>query len=395
MPNDRSNAGKRRIKVKNKPGLYYRLDPRGQRRYEFSYTDSTGYRRWKTIDGDLKDAEDQRNELIRRMRRGERVAPSKATLAEIANAWLTDQTQIRPRTREKYEGAIRVHIIPRIGHVRISNLAEEHLLHLIRDMQAAGYAAWTIRGVLTPLGRILRHAVRHGQLASNPMQRLERGERPVVGRRDQRVLERAEIAALLLAATPKYRPLLATAIFSGLRLGELLGLVWRDIDLEHGFIHVRKQLDRDGQRTTPKTPQAVRDVVLMPTLGKVLREHRLASTYSQDNDPVFASTRGTPLYFRNVELRGLDNAANRAGLNSPDRQKLRLHDTRHTFASLLIAEGLDIVTVSRQLGHASPDITLRIYANLFDQKRHAERTRTLMEHSFGQLLADSRSVDLK
>src|SRR5207245_2046428 len=103
-------------------------------------------------------------------------------------------------------------------------------------------------------------------------------------------------------------------------------LTWRDVDFDGGFIRVRKQLDRDGTRVVPKTPQAVRDVVLMPALARVLRKHRLRSTHSGDDDPVFASERGTPLAYRNVERRGLDAAATRAALNGPGRLKLRLHD---------------------------------------------------------------------
>lgn len=74
-----------------------------------------------------------------------------------------------------------------------------------------------------------------------------------------------------------------------------------------------------------------------------------------------------------------------------DRPKLRTHDLRHTFASMLISAGADVVTVSRQLGHASPDITLRIYAHLFDASRHADRTRGLLEEEFGGLLWDAAS----
>ena len=133
-----------------------------------------------------------------------------------------------------------------------------------------------------------------------------------------------------------------------------LGLVWGDIDLEQGFVRVRKQLDRDGTRVEPKTPQSKRDIVLMPALARILREHRLGSPFSLASDFVFASARGTGLYFRNVERRGLDAAAAAAGLNDGDRPKLRMHDLRHSFASMLISSGADVVTVSRQLGHASP-----------------------------------------
>jgi integrase len=265
---------------------------------------------------------------------------------------------------------------------------------LIAEMQRAGFAGWTIRGALVPLGRVLRNAERRGLIGSNPMLRLERGERPSVGRREQRILSGAEIQHLLDAADARYRPILATAAFTGLRLAELLGLVWAEVDFDEGFVRLRYQLERGSNlRVEPKTPQAVRDVVLMPSLGNLLREHRLASSFSGDSDFVFASTVGTPLAYRNVERRGLGAAADRAGLNI-DRPRLRLHDLRHCFASILISHGHDIVSVSRQLGHASPDITLRVYAHLFDQARNADRMRDQMQAAFGDVLdAENRSVE--
>ena len=204
-----------------------------------------------------------------------------------------------------------------------------------------------------------------------------------------RVLDREGIAALLDAARPRYRLLLATALFTGLRLGELLGLTWADIDLKAGVIRVRKQLAREGNRVKPKTPRALRDVILMPALAHLLREHRLASPYSQDEEFVFASARGTPLLPRNVERRGLHVAAEGARLNGNGRPNLRFHDCRHTFASLLIAEGLNVVYVSHQLGHADPAITLRVYAHLFDAAEHAQRATEALEARFGKSLASS------
>ena len=158
---------------------------------------------------------------------------------------------------------------------------------------------------------------------------------------------------------------------TGLRIGELLGLTWDDVDFDTGVAHVRKQIDRTtGQRVTPKTSRSQRQVVLMPALGGMLRRHRLASPHSLGGDFVFASISGRPLHYRDVVRRGLDKAASKAGLNPPGVAKLRFHDLRRTYASLLISEGLNVVFVSRQLGHASPDITLRVYAHLFDQAEH-------------------------
>jgi integrase len=201
-----------------------------------------------------------------------------------------------------------------------------------------------------------------------------------------RILSRDEIESMIRAATPAYRPLLATAVFTGLRQGELLGLTWGDIDFESAVLRVRKAMSRDGQRTQPKTPQAIRDVVLMAALLRVLREHRLASRYSADTDLVFCSSAGTPLNHRNVSRRGLELAVRTAGLERTDLPKLRFHDLRHTFASLLIAHGANVVYVSRQLGHASPDITLRVYAHIFDAAEHAQRTTALLDAQFGDVL---------
>ena len=351
---------------------------------------SVGHRRFKTVPGNLADAQAALDEISTRLRRGDRIVPSRVTLAQLSKEWLDGQAQLRPRTREKYDGAIRCHIVPTLGHLKVTQVTEDHILALIAGMRERGLAAWTIRGTLTPLGRILAYGVRRGHLAANPMSRLERGERPAIEPTEKRILNRDEIQALLAAASLKYRPLIATAAFTGLRLGELLGLVWTDVDFDAGYLHVRKQLDRSGHRVAPKTKKAVRDVVLMPALGRVLREHRLASPYSADTDPVFASAAGTPLGYRNVERRGLHAAADAAGLNAPGLPKLQLHHLRHTFASILVSEGLDIVTVSRQLGHATPAITLAVYAHLFDQERHADRTRKAMEERFGSVFRRHR-----
>jgi integrase len=145
---------------------------------------------------------------------------------------------------------------------------------MIAELRTAGYAGWTIRGILVALSRILGTATRRGLIPANPVRKLERSERPSVTRREMRCLSREEIGKLLAAALPTYRSILATAIFTGLRLSELLALTWADVDFAAGVVRVRKQLARNGERVDPKTAAAVRDVVLMPALAKVLRAHK-------------------------------------------------------------------------------------------------------------------------
>jgi integrase len=295
------------------------------------------------------------------------------------------QTHLRPRTHELYTTAFRRHLVPRLGTFRLDEIDEDAIAVLIAELQASGLSGWTVRNILVPLGRILSHAVRRRLIAENPMSRLERRERPQVMQREMRILQPAEIEALLAAATPSYRTLLAVAIFSGLRQGELLGLQWQDADLVAGLLHVRRQLDRNGSYSRPKTPRAVRSVVLMPSLVTLLEEHRASAAFSRPTDPIFATATGRPMYYRNVSRRGLGAALERAGLVHVGAPRPRFHDLRHTFASMLIGEGLNVLYVSRQMGHASTKMTLDTYTHFFDQAEHAQHARAQLEKNFGRI----------
>jgi integrase len=385
MQRERSNAP-RRQKVASHP-VYFRLDARGRRSYEHDYYDSDGRRRWKSGFGTIREAVASREGLHVRIRRGERVVPSRATVAELVSEWLELPHDLRPRTFEKYEGALRVHVVPRIGRIRVTDLDRDDIASLVAAMKQANKANWTIRGTWTPLKLVLDYAVERGVIPFNPMSLVSRRERPKGGRREYRVLSSDEIGALIAAADAPYRVILATAVFAGPRINELLALVWDEVDFDAGFLNVRYQLERaTRQRVALKTQGSRRAIVLMPTLAKLLREHRLASPHSQSGDYVFTSYTGTPLSDRNVSQRGFAPAVARAGLNGPTKLPLTFHDLRRTFASLLIAGGEDVVQVSRQLGHSSPKVTLDIYAHLFDAARHSTEMRQRLESSFGTLL---------
>jgi integrase len=395
-------APARRVRVAKHPGIYYRETPAG-RRYEITFLDSDGRRRWQTIDGGLREAEAALGELRSRLHRGERVAPTKITFAELAETWLENQRgKLRPKTITLYDGYLQRHVLPRLGRLRVIEITVDDVARLIGEMQRGiyyeqragrfvkrerktGYAAWTIRGVITVLGRVLGHAARRGLIPENPVRKLERGERPRVARRDLRVLDRDEIGRLLDQAPHKYRTLLATAVFTGLRQGELLGLTWQDLDLTAGLVRVRRQLDRQGQLVEPKTSAAKRDVELMASLVAMLKQHKqqaFAHGRAKPADFVFASEAGTPLGYRNIARRGLEPALNRAGLI----RRVRWHDLRHAYASLLIAQGANVGYVARQLGHTSARITLDVYQHEFDRAEHGQRTRDALEASFGHLL---------
>jgi hypothetical protein len=156
----------RRTKT-NRRGIYYR-DTANGRRYEITYLDSDGRRRWQVVPGILRDAEAALADIKDRQRKGERVAPTKATLGEVADAWIAAQTNLRPNTVKIYTWGIDKHIKPRLGKRRIADVTTDDVSDLIADLQAAGLKPWSIRAVMTPLSRILGHSTRRGTIGSNP-----------------------------------------------------------------------------------------------------------------------------------------------------------------------------------------------------------------------------------
>lgn len=260
-----SERNPRRVNVER--GIYFRKTA-GGRRYEIGYQGSDGRWRWQVVEGGLKQARALRGEIISKLARGERVSPSRQAFAEVADAWLGTKTRLAPRTRQRYEEILRVHLLPPFAARRISDICEDDVVRLIAEAQAAGSSAGTARKALVVLSGVLNHAVRRGMISANPVKRLQRGERPMVERREMRILDSDGIGRLLAAADDRYWSLLATALFTGLRLGELLGLTWADVDLAVGHLKVRKQLDRGGARVRPKTERAIREVELMPALAR-------------------------------------------------------------------------------------------------------------------------------
>ncbi|MFL5911207.1 MAG: tyrosine-type recombinase/integrase [Gaiellaceae bacterium] len=354
---------------------------------ELQNGDLRGRLRWQALVGGIRNARTARAHVEAPNERGTEGGVERPSFSELGEEWLAAQTHLRSRTHDLYRTALRRHLAPRIGATPIAEVDEDAIAAVIAELQEQGLSGWTIRGILVPLGGVLNYAVRRRLIPDNPIRRLERRERPCVVRREMRILQPNEIDALLLAATPPYRPLLATAIFTGARQSELLGLQWADIDFDGGVVHVRRQLDRSGGYTQPKTPKALREIVLMPSLAALLRQHRFGSPYSAAADPVFATTTGRPMYYRNVTRRGLVAAITKAGLAREGEPRLRFHDLRHTFASLLIAQGLNVVFISRQLGHASPSMTLDVYGGLFDRAEHARRAVEGLEAAFSAMIA--------
>ncbi len=382
-------------------GIYKRKTHDGVTRYEVAYVDSDGRQRWRTVPT-LREARTLRADLVSKVARGDRVAPVRITFADFADAWLTrQQSRLRPTTFELYGSYLRLNLKPRLGGRQLQSITVDDVASVIGEMQKGiryvgraeqlewvegkPFAGWTIRGVLVVLGRVLASAAREGLIPSNPVRRLEKGERPIVRPRAFPSLDKAAVGRLIRAAPEKYRTLIALSVLTGLRQSEALALQWRDVDVQAGVVRVSRQLDRQGNLVEPKTQAAVREIPIPPSLGRMLTAEKaraFSRGVAKGEDFVFSSANGTPLGHRNIVRRGLEKALEAASL--PD---LTWHDLRHVAASMLIAEGASVAYVSRVLGHANPSITLSIYAHEFARAEHADRTRERMEQAFGDLLS--------
>jgi integrase len=358
-----------------------------------------GRPRFRTLEAtDLADARRERELLQAGARTGGLPLSPQLTFAEVAARWLADfeakvvAGERRDRTLDLYRSQLRHHLLLRLGRRRLTLITPDDVVTLLHELQADGLAPWTVKRILGALSCVFTFALRRNYIATHPFHRLERDERPHPLRSNQRVLTQGELAKLFAACPRRYRPLLATGAYTGMRLSEVLGLSWADVDFAAGVVHVRHQLARGRRgvpphRIAPKTRASVREIPLLPQLAAVLRHHKHNSRFTNGSDYVFATARGTAFLHHNVSKRVLRRAAADAGLDRGER-RLRFHDLRHTFASHLIIDiRLDVAQVSAILGHARTSMTLDTYTHLFEEARHGADVRAqLAQSAFANLL---------
>jgi integrase len=247
-----------------------------------------GRLRFRTVGFDLAAARRERLALIAATREGKLPVSPRLRFETVAGWWLerfeakVAAGERHPRTLEAHRYQLDRHLIPALGRRRIASLTVDDVAELLHRLRRTGRSAKTSASALATLQSVLRFARRCGWIVADPVERLEHDERPRPQRRRQRVLGRAEIERLLADCPQRDRLMLATVLFTGLRISEMLGLVWDDVDLAAGVIHVRAQLSRahrgaPAQRVAPKTPASVRDVPLVPQLARLLSAHKQAS----------------------------------------------------------------------------------------------------------------------
>ena len=364
------------------PGITYRLRKDGSRTY-CVYVQGKQH----PVDGGERDALELQGKLRGLAAQGQRIAPTKVKISELGEEWLLTKTRLRESTLTDYRADLDSVIVPRFGHLKPAQVTVDAVAAFIRELEARGLSGARIKNILKPLKGTLDLAVRRGLLAQNPLGLLTSDERPKASAREHHVWSPEEITGLLAGARKlgakasskyDYTVLLMVAIYTGLRISELLGLRWCDVDLKDACIHVRHQVSRKGKLVVPKTAKAVRRVPLASKMVATLTKHKLASEHSKDEDFVFPSNRGTPLNARNVVTRGFEPALREAGL-STTQPKITFHDLRHAFASIMIERGAISTDLAEVMGHRDSRTTEGIYIHLFNRERMDDKVRAAMQ----------------
>ena len=343
-------------------------------------------RRFHTVRGTRRDAEKELASLLHALATGTYIDAPNMTVAAFMEQWLTDYAKpsTAPRTFERYAEIVAHHIAPVLGMLPLSQMRPAHIVAAERLWQEAGLSASTVLKFHRLIREALHHAVQWQLLSVNPADAVTP---PRVDRREMRALSPEQASALLAQARgTEFEAPISTALYSGLRLGELRGLRWRDIDLDGGRLSVQQTLQKvpggGVVSRQPKTHRSRRSVALPAVLVTVLREHRraqvearlLAGDAWEDADLVFVDVLGRPL--GETRLRwAFWRLLREAGL-----PRVRLHDLRHTMATLMLAAGEHPKVVSERLGHSTVAITLDTYSHVLPglQAAAAERLATTL-----------------
>lgn len=377
-------------------------------KWVLDYRDQHGERHWETVEGSRKDAESVLADRIKEIGKGEyQSVKDQKTFNELIEAYreMHINVNLRGSTREDYNGRINLHILPYFSNIKIQRITPEmvekfkaHLLEHFekqakrKDVQGE-VGRRTVNKCLTLLWSICKYGIKMRWMSYNPVDgvaRLKTG----TSHKDEalvqdNILRPNEIQRLLSVFTPsdeRWRMITMTALLTGLRQGELLGLKWTDIDWYNRQVYVQRSFT-SGHFYQPKTKYSRRKVDIPGALISELKRWKLACPKGE-LDLVFPNLTGNPEMAPNLLYRGFYPALRRAGL-----RQIRFHDLRHTYASLLIANGEHPKYIQSQLGHSSIRVTLDIYGHLMKETNGhaAEKLADLALGNSGKPTQFSRS----
>jgi integrase len=340
----------------------------------------------------LREAERWVRDQLNDLQDGSYIEPTRETLGAYLGEWLTAiRPNIRPSAWASFESHVRIYLVSQLGHLQLQQLTATDVdLMTARLLSAEGrgtrrpLSPTTVRRILATLNSAMNYAVRKRKLDRNPV---TAADRPRASRNEMKTWTADELGRFLEGAREhRLAPLFTVLATTGLRRGEALGLRWSDVDLDEGRLAVRQTLlavNNHVQFGEPKTHRSRRTVDLDDATAAVLKAHRKAQLEERAGAGlgrpraaglVFTDEQGDPLH-PNVVSRTFGRLVREARLPI-----IRLHDLRHTHASLSLQAGVHVKIVSERLGHSSVTITLDTYSHAIPglQRDAAERVAALI-----------------
>jgi integrase len=303
-------------------------------------------------------------------------ASTSKPVTEVWELWIADceANELERSTIKQRREHLRLHVAPFLGDEKLSVLTMPRIVDFVDELRSAGRSLAMRRKVVTNLKTVLTFAQSRGWVAQN----VARG---VKVKSDSRNTEtgplragrdfpsRQELRTIMEAATGRWRPLVITAIFTGMRASELRGLSWANVDLETGMIHIRQRADAWGTIGKPKSRAGNRDIPLTPMVINTLKEWR-ATCPSGPLDLVFPNGHGNIESHQNIVHRFWEPIQIKSGLAlDTDHAKYGFHSLRHAAASLFIAHlGWTPKRVQTVLGHSSIRMSYDLYGHLFEDR---------------------------
>lgn len=366
-----------------------RSDGRWEGRYTAGYDPQTGKRIIKNVLGKTQaEVKAKLTKALEDSKELDVIRTDEYTVAEWLRLWydLYAEPNVRPTTAASYRRSIELHVIPRIGDIKLNRLTSRELQKLYKDLlengrlrevqkeKNPGLSNSTVRGIHMMLHNALDRAVKERLILRNPT---EDCIIPKLEKKEMKILHPEDIKAYLTAAERRgVLPMFYLELVSGVRKGELVALLWDDLDMERRTISVSKQaLSRPGGEIVvnrPKTENSIRAVSIpQEAVDLLVEEHKK----HPDNPYMFPSPKTGGMYYPDSVVNLHKKLLQDAGL-----EHIRFHDLRHTFATMALQNGVDVKTVSSMLGHYDAGFTLRTYTHVTRQMQEqaAEKMGSFM-----------------
>jgi len=332
-------------------------------RYGYDFYSDSG-ERYRTESCKTKcEAEAEYRKLVEKLSKGELSKENKSlTFGQLADTFLNSHCKVHCSlaTQNKYESMNKVHVKPYLGEKKLSNIKPVDINIFMAHLQSEekNLSEKSINHILGYISTVLNFGVSNDIINKNPCSRIKKLRLP---HREKNFLDSKQVKELLSSCkehSPQFYPILYTAIFTGLRKGEISALTWHDIDFKAKKIHVNKSIYKNVLQK-PKTSHSIRKVDMIDSLAEVLKEHK---ENSKLGEYVFWGQNGTPLSGDATLWRHFNSIITKCGLKD-----ISFHSCRHTYGALLIAKNVPIKYIQRQLGHSTIKMTMDTYGHLMPE----------------------------